>query len=679
MDKTLVRKFENDQTFRDKIAKVATSYVKLGKNAVDYYAGDFDFSYDILMGYRALEKEDFDSLERGHPRRFMMPMVSTQIMTMATYIAQMLFGQETPHRVSPRGPEDEVASEYMNQLLRWNSERQPMYMLGYLWVLDALTANRGIFYNCWCPIYGPKFFNESVPDPDNPAVFYNRVRTGKEVVGGYCRAFYVSPYEFICDPALPLWRFQEGRFAGHRTQIPVVELERRALLDPSHPEYVMPHAVQALKSKKASGKAGSIMPPPANPPSNGKLVSRSAYERERASTPTTQQKADKDDGGVVNCYSLFVRLVPQDYEIYSGSTEPTIFTILVGDDTTVLNFSESTYAHLEFPYSTGEAKPNGMYQFSPSWAAFLKGLQDYVDYLKDRHQEAITRTTGNVFIYDPTKVDIDDFLDPKKEGKLIPLKPEAGGAKISDVIQQVTMKDMTENFQQEMMAFLKLSEAASGATSQMQGQAQGDASATEFAGSQQMSAGRMSSIARMLSVQGITPQTGQFVSMFQQFLQLPQALRFVPTEDTPDQLMAAASLVLTRDLIQGSFDLVANDGTLPGTDGKKVAAISRLLEAVAPFPQVFQPGPGNLDPRKLIFAAAKASGVSLENFKYKPQDLDAMGAGAGGPPPPPGAGDPPPPGPSGPPGPAPADTAPASIPPLDLGPVGPPQVRPGMN
>jgi hypothetical protein len=166
--------------------------------------------------------------------------------------------------------------------------------------------------------------------------------------------------------------------------------------------------------------------------------------------------------------------------------------------------------------------------------------------------------------------------------------------------------------------------------------------------------------------------------MFQQFLTMAQALRFVPTEDTPETLMAAASLVLTRDLIQGSFDLVANDGTLPGTDGKKVAAISRLLEAVAPFPQVFQPGPGNLDPRKLIFAAAKASGVSLENFKYKPQDLEAM-QGAGGPPPPPGPGAPPSPaGPAGPPGPPPSDTQPAAIPPLDLGSAGPPQVRPGM-
>jgi hypothetical protein len=45
---------------------------------------------------------------------------------------------------------------------------------------------------------------------------------------------------------------------------------------------------------------------------------------------------------------------------------------------------------------------------------------------------------------------------------------------------------------------------------------------------------------------------------------------------------------------------------MPGTDGKKVAAISRLLESAAAFPDVFTPQPGNLNPRKLIFAGGES-------------------------------------------------------------------------
>jgi hypothetical protein len=676
MDLQLVRKFERDTAFREKIKKIALDYISLGKSALSYYSADFDYAYDMLLGYAAMTKEDLEKLERGHPRRFILPMVSTQITTMTTYIAQMLFGSDQPHKVAPRGPEDETSAEFINQLLRWNAEQQQMYHTGFLWVQDALTANRGIFYNCWQPLYGPKFVVEQVQHPDKPNETYERTRVMKEIIGGYCRAFLVSPYDFICDPAMPLWRFQEGRFAGHRTTVTMVELERRSKLPPEHPEYVMAWAVQELKEKRKE-KTGAGAPPPAtNPGSTGqdRLMSRSAYERDRvAGSPSPTGKADKNDGGVVDCFCLNVTLSPAENEIYSSAAnQPAIFTILVADDRTVLNFDESRYAHLAYPYSAAEAKPNGMYQFSPSWASTLKPLQDYVDYLKNRHQDAISRTVGNVFICDPTKVDIDDFLDPTKEGKIIPLRTEAGGAKISDVIQQVAIKDLTENFEGEMLSFMKLSEAASGATSQIQGQAQGDSSATEFAGSQQMAAGRLSSIARLLSTQGLVEQTRQFVSMFQQFLTLPQAIRFVPTEDTPEQLLAAASFVLNRDLIQGQFDYIDNDGTLPGTDGKKVAAITRILETAGMFQQVFMPAPGNLDPRKLIFAAAKASDVNIQNFKYRPQD---MGSAA---PPPPDAGmGGPPPGGGQQPGPAPAQPAPPGIPPIDLGGgATPPQTRP---
>lgn len=257
---------------------------------------------------------------------------------------------------------------------------------------------------------------------------------------------------------------------------------------------------------------------------------------------------------------------------------------------------------------------------------------------------------------------------------MIPLKETAQGKKIGDVFQQVAIKDLTENFPLEMQNFIGFAEAASGATSQIQGMAQGDASATEFASSQQMAAGRLSAIARMLSTQALVPQAKQIVSNFQQFLELPQAVRFVPTDATPDQFLGVAGMLITRDMISGSFDFVSHDGTLPGTDGKKVAALTRLLEVAGnPMlgPLIFSPAPGNLDAKKIVFEAARAAGVNVEKFKFRPQDIaqqmqqmapTGAPSGPGGPPSPANT-------PSGaPPGPAPED-GPASpgLPPLDLG------------
>ncbi len=695
MDPLLARRLETDKAFRDKLATLTKRYIKLGVDTLSYWMDDFDYAYDMLMCFAPLTKSDFEALEKGHPRRFILPTSTTQIATMTTYIAQSLFGQESPHKVDARGPDDEVPAEFVNQLLRWNAEQQPTYYLGYLWVQDCLTANRGIFYNSWAPMWSTAIVNtpQSLPELDGqgqpvideetgePKVTqYFRPTRKRTNVGGYSRYDLVSPYDFICDPSLPLSRLQEMRFCGHKVLTPFVELEKRSKLPPDHPQFILPSAIEELKKTQRPIGTPAASPPVAGATGTEKL-SRSAYERTRVVNPTGSDRVDKNDHGIVECFEVWATLDPKEYEIYEDweDSEPVKFQFLIANQSVLLNVSESTYAHGFYPYAVAEGRPSAQHQFSPSWMALLKGLQDYIDWLKNRHQEALSRTVGNIFIIDPSKVDIDDFLNPEKEGLIIPLKEEAAGQDLRSAVQQVPIKDLTENFHEEMMQFVELSEATSAATSAMQGQQDDKGSATEFAGTQQMSAGRLASVARLLSVQALVPQTKQIVANYQQFLQIPQALRFVSKSvDLPTTLKGLAAVVITRDNIQGNFEFIAHDGTLPGTDGRKVAAIAKILEAAQGFPQVFMPAPGNLDPRKLLFAGAKASGLNIENFIY---DSDQAAAAAGPPPmpgaPPAGPGGPPPAGPAPqPPGPAPSNIAPPGLAPPGLPSASPLQVRP---
>lgn len=652
MDKLVARRLEKDKDFRSKMVKLAKDYLRLGRDALAYWSNDFDTAYDMLMCYAPLSRKDMESLERGNPRRFILPMTATHITTMTTYVAQVLFGQDTPHRVEGRRPEDEIPAEFVNQLLRWNAEQQPTYQLGYLWCQDAIAINRGIFYNSWSPIFKPTLMVEDVPDPEDidpetkqPRTF-KRTRRVEKTVGGYCRYELVSPYDWICDPALPLWRMQEMRFTGHRVVLPVTELRRRSKLDPTHPAYVLPSAVEELveKAKKGVAQADAAVPSlPGVLPNPAEIrLSRTAYERTRALQPTGATQADKNDTGNVECWELWVRLVPADNEIYEDKSgdEPVMFQILISGGDVLLSLNESTYEHGMFPYSVGEGRPNAHFQFSPGWVMMLKGIQDYVDWLKNRHQEALSRTIGNIFVYDPSRVDVTDFMNPDKEGLLIAMKETAYGSKIDDYFKQVPIKDLTENFNEEAMDFVRFAESVTAANSSMQGAGAGgpdQPSATEYAGTQQMSAGRMTSVARLLSSQALVPQTKQTVSNFQQFMDTEQEVRFRSSRvgSLPPELAQAYSIKLNRDTIAGEFEYVAHDGTLPGTDGRKVAAITRLLEGAQAFPQIFTPAPGNLDPRLLVFAAAKASGVNVENFTYDPRGLTpppgAPGPGPGGP------------------------------------------------
>src|ERR1044071_4582855 len=96
----------------------------------------------------------------------------------------------------------------------------------------------------------------------------------------------VSPYDFVCDPTLPLWRLNEMRFCGHRTVMPVTELRRRSKLNASHPSYVMPWAVEELveKAKKGVAQADAAVPSlPGVLPNPAEIrLSRTAYERTHA-------------------------------------------------------------------------------------------------------------------------------------------------------------------------------------------------------------------------------------------------------------------------------------------------------------------------------------------------------------------------------------------------------------
>jgi hypothetical protein len=635
MDRALVVKLR-DKAYHDKLTKLVKDYVELGFRNVEYWAPEWDSAHDLIMCYAPLSKADYEKLEKGHPKRFVMPMTATQVTTMTTYIAQVLFGDTSPHKVEPRGPEDEIPSEHINTLLRWNSEQQPTFLLGQLFVQDVLTFNRGVFYNSWSPIQKPESYEVEVELPgeigeDGETVKYMSTRRRMKTVGGFCKMELVSPYDWIADPAAPLWKAQQGRFMGHRFKLPWTELLRRSKLPVDHPAYVLPEGVEALRKKN---RPNSNIPPSLTGHGSttgtrpDQAMSRSFYERQRITGPLVAETANKADPGTVECIELWVRLVPNDQGIHDGE-DITVFQFILSNGDTLLAANESTYDHGMFPYTYAEGRPTAHYQFGPSWAFMLKGLQDHVDYLKNRHQEALQRTVGNVFVANPHYVDLEDFLNPDKEGILIPLKPSAVGQKISDVIQQIPIKDLTEGFTEEMQGFIQYSENVTGANNYMQGVNDPGGTATEFAGTQQMAAGRMSSVARLISVQSIVPQTRQFVSMFQQFLEDTQKVRYVADPfSSPTQLLGVNVLDINHDTIQGEFDFIPHDGSLPTGDAKKVAGIARLLQVASAFPQVFQPAPGNLDPRALIVAGAKASGLNdLERFYYDPTTFQSAVAG----------------------------------------------------
>ena len=647
MDRILAAKLnpstkEFDTKLQTDLCKAAQDYIRSGLQTLEYFVTDLDAANDMVQCYAPVEKADWErqgGFERNSPQNFIHPMAATEITTLATFISQILFGAATARRVEPRKDEDEKSADAMNELLQWNDDQQATYLQGYLWIWDALTFNRGVMYDHWQDIYENTVEEveetdptAAIPEPteDNPypsRPTYKRFRRARKKSAGFNKIELISPYDFIADPMVPILRFQEGRFSGHRVMIPWQELKRRSKLNVDDYGYVLPHIVQKLKNTPTAG--GSRITNAQSQPAGGSR-SRSFYERTRRGNPAGYQggteAVNKEDGGVIECFCIYVRIPPSTYNIFKDD-EPEIIEFLMGGEKEILSINIMPNVHDQYPYAVGEARPNAHYQFGASWALIIKPLQDYVDYLKQRHQESLARTSGNIFIGDPTKVDMKAFTDPKKDGLFIPVTPEGAGTPLDQIIKQVPVQDTTAQFHNEMAMWMQTAEQTTGAHAFVQGKTDDPGqTATQFAGVQQMATGRISSLARILSVIALVPQTRRFVCNFQQFAPDEMTVRITgnstdfDADDSKGKFLTVrreGGDEITPD-IQAQFDIVPNDGSLPGTDARKVAAMSRAMEAFSSNPDFAKyfddTMPGALNLKKLLYESLKGSGLMVRNF-----------------------------------------------------------------
>lgn len=648
-----------DANLYGSLQKLGADYVKAGVRAVNFHLRDFDAANDSCQCFGQVTRQDFEKDGPLEPRHFIHPMTATEMATLATFVSQILAGTKSIRRVEARGDEDEEGAEQLNELLQWNDDQQSSYWQMFLWIWDACVFNRGIMYERWTPIYDvelepveeedtsqepvhgmnkrglPRFTRGGEPIMVYPTTI--RFRKKRKVVGGYTAIEIVSPYDFISDPMLPFSKLQQGRFCGHRVVIPWHELDRRSKLDPSDYDYVLPAAVARLKQRKTQT---NVMAGPGAPAANASLQSRSFLERTRRGLPQgglgATDAVNKEDGGMVECYVLYVTAKPSAHNIYKDDDENERIEFLMAGEKELLSVNIQPNTHDEYPYCVGEARPNAHRQFSPSWAMVIKGPQDHVDDLNWRHSEHLARS-GVIILADGTKVDLADFLENTgRIRQVVMVKEEAAGTPLNQCAEVFKVDDPTKQFPEEMEFWKKQSEEATGAHAFIQGQKEGpDTTATEFVGVQQMATGRISSIARLLAEPGISRQTRRIAMNFQQFLPDEVTVRIrdqSSQEYDPDKAPSRQRTILRDNSafppedprsempdIQCEFDLIPHDGSLPSADTQKVAALSRAIEAFASQPMLApmfdDTIPGNFDIKEMFADLLKDIGVRTNNYR----------------------------------------------------------------
>lgn len=650
-----------DDQLVHKLTQVASQYAQNGLAALNYQMDAFDAANDLLECYAPCTLAEYTSRTRMSPRNFIMPMTCTQMTTLATFISQILFGAETNRRVEPRTEQDEGAARAMNQLLIWNDNQQDTYRQAYLWILDALVFNRGVMYERWNDILqvdleqvqeeditgepepvmkkdgsGPRLKSNGEPVMKYPKT--ERWKKIRKVKGGYTHLDLVAPSDFICDPSFPLGLFQKGRYAGHRISIPWYQLEERSRLDPTDYNYVLPEAVKKLKGRKTDIGTSSLMPQGASRKEPG---SRSYYDRTGKQAPQAgiigaTEVVNKEDGGVIECWCIYIKAKPKTYKIYDDDETELIEILIGGQELLACNIMPNK--HDEYPYCLGEARPSAHRQFGKSWALITKPIQHRIDNLHNRHAEA-QRRQGNILVIDPTKCEIEKFLDPDKDGLIIERKEDGQGVPTAAIVDQIPTTDTTAKFLEECDWYDQQAEKATGAHAQLQGETENPSQTLgQFETVTKMGTGRISTMARLLSSGALMPQTRRIAMNFQQFAPDEMIIRISGDNDEydPDKEPVPSIAVRKAD-IQCEFDYTSSDGSLPGMDGRKTAALTRFLEiATQPaFQQFVDPTiPGNVDLKRIMFETGKGIGLSINDIVVRREtamkNLAARNMAAGG-------------------------------------------------
>lgn len=592
---------------------------------------------------------EFANIDRNSALCFRDPAAFTQMHVMTTFLAEILFGGEQARSVEAQKDEDSAKADDVNALLSWNDAKQKIYLQGWLWIWNCVVYNRGVWYEDTdqdCAVEREPVEEDDISKPMVALIGENgkpvrddknkvvkvyqkrqRMRNKRTYSGFFNRLNLVSPYDFICDPAMPGVRFQEGRYAGHRVMIPWHELKRRSELEPTDKDYVLPATVLKVK---ATGQ--NAVTPAGIGGALGLNTSQTFYNRTVRGGGTTSggiggsgigagagvDGVNKDDGGTIECFVLFIRAKPKTLKMYDDE-EFEVIQILTTSAGDILSLNCQPNTHDQFAYAFAEILPNGHRQFTAGWGLKTKPIQDRIDDLNATHTIAQKRM-GNILLVDETKCDVKNLLTPDKNGLMIMRKEQGRAATAEECVSQIPLKDTTANYTEEAGMWKDRMEDMTGANSYVQGQTE-DPNQTlgQFDGTKTMATGRFSSMARLLAEQGIMPQTKRWVENFLQFMPDEMMVRIMgdDREYDPDQPPTKYKTVRKLD-IQGQYDVVPHDGSLPGADAKVVAAAARTIEAYAGNPalaQVFDVKiPGSIDPVKVARDLFKKSGLPINKY-----------------------------------------------------------------
>lgn len=536
------------------------------------------------------------------------------LMTMHTYLTSVFLGRSPIFQYTGRHGESMQQNQVLEALVDYQINVGGAIPVLYNWLLDPGKYGFGAIGVYWADenetisrIVDKTKEYLGVPIPGTS----RKVRETVTIPGFSGNKLYnIRPQDFIFDPRVPLTMFQSGEFAGRYVELGWNEIVKGEVAGKYYNTKALKDKLRNSNGQSSGGFSDSDL----------RDFGAGIDELPDLQGPTTSGDiVSVDYGGL---YELVVELIPADWGLGTSKVpEKWLFTF--ANKLGVIIESRPLGAfHAKYPYQVMPYEIDA-YSISPrSMLTIAKPLNDLMTWLVNTHFYSIRRMLNDQIVYDPSKIVASDILS-KDAGRLLRLKPEAYGTDPRQAIHQMETKDSTQTHLNDLSIIGDMLQRVTGVTENIMGlvNAGGRKTATEIRTSSSFGVNRLKTLAEYQSAVGFNPLAQMLVQNTQQYFEDEKMFRVA------GDLMNAGSVKMIRatpEGIQGFYDFVPVDGTMPIDRFAQVTMWTQLLQMVQQIPEAGQ----TYDMASIFGWVAKLAGIkNIDQFKIEVvQDEDLTGS-----------------------------------------------------
>lgn len=515
-------------------------------------------SYITLPKWDERLKKMNESGETPRAVDVVVPYSYTVVSTIVTYLMQAFAGRKPILQVSNYKDSNAQAATYMERMLQYQADHNRLVNVLWQFLQDTQVYNLAVVKCYWSTKQA--YRSRMVQDPV--------LGSGKsrQLANVYSGNFIenIDPFLFFPDPNVPMSKVNtEGEYVFWR-------------------QFKGKHQ---LKKGEADGKYHYIDYIGSMPRSNG---IESADSR-RSLSAGGDDIAGFNNTDLASSVSSYVQLdectceiIPK--ELGLGPEErPEKWLFTIANRAQIIRAVPFGYDHDMHPVAVSEPYGTGYGFGHAGLLDWIGPLQDVMSWLVNSHMHNVRTAINNMFLVDPSRVEMKDLLRPSA-AKIIRLKRASFGTDVRTAVQQLQVSDVTRGHMNDLQSFFQLADAMTGVSDNLRGlQAEGGRkTATEVRTATEAGASRLANLARVISSQGIVDLSAQMCINNQQLAQERDWTR-VLGEDGPE-----AAQMVSDALDAGDFNFPVNDGTLPIDKVAMLDVWKEIFLGISQDPQLAQ-------------------------------------------------------------------------------------------